>query len=78
MAPTSALLGSTDDSTKQILNGIESQFQLSNDGLIEIVTIFTGVRIAARYKDSRAYVGTIYFIPNILGTILINVLPLGL
>ena len=40
MAPTSALLGSTDDSTKQILNGIESQFQLSNDGLIEIVQKF--------------------------------------
>ena len=40
MAPTSALLGSTDDSTKQILNGIESQFQLSNDGLIAIVQKF--------------------------------------
>ena len=45
------------------------------DGLIEIVTIFTGVRLAARYKDSRAYVGAIYFVPNILGVLLINFLP---
>lgn len=45
------------------------------DGLIEIITIFTGVRIAARYQDSRAYVGAIYFIPNILGVLLINFLP---
>ncbi|KAI0743076.1 MFS general substrate transporter [Daedaleopsis nitida] len=45
------------------------------DGLIEIVTIFTGVHLAARYKDSRAYVGAIYFVPNILGVLLINFLP---
>ncbi|EJF61405.1 MFS general substrate transporter [Dichomitus squalens LYAD-421 SS1] len=45
------------------------------DGVIEIVTIFTGVQLAARYKDSRAYVGAIYFVPNILGVLLINFLP---
>lgn len=45
------------------------------DGLIEIVTIFTGVRLAARYTNARAYVGTIYFLPNILGVFLINFLP---
>lgn len=45
------------------------------DGAVEIVTIYTGVKLAARYKDSRAYVGAIYFIPNLLGVILINLLP---
>ncbi|KAH8111692.1 MFS general substrate transporter [Phellopilus nigrolimitatus] len=44
-------------------------------GLIEIVTIFTGVTIAARYANSIAIVGTVYFIPNVLGSILVNVLP---
>ncbi|KAK7013848.1 MFS general substrate transporter [Favolaschia claudopus] len=44
------------------------------DGVVEIVTIWTGVTIAAR-TDSRAWVAFIYFIPNILGTILVNVLP---
>lgn len=45
------------------------------DGLIEIVTIYTGVQLAARITNSRAYVGAIYFIPNILGVFLINFLP---
>jgi len=45
------------------------------DGVIEIVTIWTGVNIAARIPNSRAYVGFIYFIPNILGVFLINFLP---
>ncbi|KAH8092231.1 MFS general substrate transporter [Cristinia sonorae] len=45
------------------------------DGFIEIATIFTGVHLAARYTNARAYVGAIYFIPNILGVILLNVLP---
>ncbi|OSD00722.1 MFS general substrate transporter [Trametes coccinea BRFM310] len=45
------------------------------DGFIEIVTIFTGVQLAARIPNSRAYVGTIYFLPNILGVLLINFLP---
>ena len=45
------------------------------DGVVEITTIFTGVRLAARYKNSRAYVGAIYFIPNLLGVLLVNLLP---
>ncbi|KAF7346810.1 MFS general substrate transporter [Mycena sanguinolenta] len=44
------------------------------DGVIEIVTIWTGVNISARL-DSRAWVAFFYFIPNVLGTILVNVLP---
>ncbi|KAJ6626487.1 MFS general substrate transporter [Mycena sp. CBHHK59/15] len=44
------------------------------DGVVEIATIWTGVRIAARY-DSRAYVAFAYFIPNVLGAILVNALP---
>ncbi|KAI5900471.1 MFS general substrate transporter [Schizophyllum commune H4-8] len=45
------------------------------DGLVEIVTIWTGVTIAAKIPNSRAYVGSIYLIPNILGVFLINFLP---
>ena len=45
------------------------------DGTIEIVTILTGVHLAARYKDSRAYVAAIYFVPDILGVLLIILLP---
>lgn len=44
------------------------------DGVIEIVTIWTGVTLAARIKDSRAYVGSVYLVPNILGTFLVNFL----
>ncbi|KAK7684372.1 hypothetical protein QCA50_012319 [Cerrena zonata] len=45
------------------------------DGTIEIVTIFTGVKLAARLPNSIAYVGAIYFIPNLLGVFLLNFLP---
>ncbi|TCD67482.1 hypothetical protein EIP91_012343 [Steccherinum ochraceum] len=45
------------------------------DGFVEIATIFTGVHLAARYTNARAYVAIIYFLPNILGVILLNVLP---
>jgi hypothetical protein len=44
-------------------------------GVVEIVTIWTGVNLAARIPNSRAYVGFLYFIPNILGVFLINFLP---
>jgi MFS transporter, ACS family, allantoate permease len=43
--------------------------------VIEIITIYTGVNLAARWKNSIAYVGVIYFIPNILDTILVIALP---
>ncbi|KAF9054008.1 MFS general substrate transporter [Panaeolus papilionaceus] len=45
------------------------------DGIIEIITIWTGVTLAARIPNSRAYVSFIYFIPNIVGVFLINFLP---
>ena len=45
------------------------------DGVIEIVTISTGVNLAARSPNSRAYVGFIYYIPGLLGALLINLLP---
>lgn len=45
------------------------------DGVIEIVTIFTGVNLAARFTNGRAYVGAVYFIPNLMGVLLINFLP---
>jgi len=45
------------------------------DGFIEIATIFTGVHLAARWKDMRAYVSVIYFLPNWLGVLLLNFLP---
>jgi hypothetical protein len=47
----------------------------SVDGIIEIFTIWTGVNIAARINNSRAYVGFLYFLPNLLGVVLVNILP---
>lgn len=44
-------------------------------GVIEILTIFTGVRLAARRPNSRAYVGAMYFVPSWLGILLVNLLP---
>ncbi|KAJ7061068.1 major facilitator superfamily domain-containing protein [Mycena amicta] len=44
------------------------------DGVIEIFTIFTGLQISAR-TGSHAWVAFAYFIPNVLGTILVNTLP---
>jgi MFS transporter, ACS family, allantoate permease len=44
-------------------------------GVVEIVTIYTGVNLAARFKNARAIVGAIYFIPNVLGVLLIQLLP---
>jgi MFS transporter, ACS family, allantoate permease len=45
------------------------------DGIVKIATIWTGVTLAARIPNSRAYVGFLYFIPNLLGVLLINFLP---
>lgn len=45
------------------------------DGTIEIATIFVGVTVAARLKDARGYVGAVWFLPNLLGVLLINFLP---
>lgn len=45
------------------------------DGVVEIVTIWTGVTLAARIRNSRAYVGVTYMVPNLIGVFLINFLP---
>lgn len=44
-------------------------------GIVEIVTIWTGVKLAARFKNGRAYVGAIYFVPSLIGIALVNLLP---
>ena len=44
-------------------------------GVIEIVAIYSGVTIASRIPDSRAWVTIIYFVPNILSVFLVNFLP---
>jgi hypothetical protein len=45
------------------------------DGVVEIVTIFTGVNLAARIPNGIAYVAVLYMIPNVMGVFLINFLP---
>ncbi|KAG6902418.1 hypothetical protein C0995_000344 [Termitomyces sp. Mi166 len=45
------------------------------DGVIAIVSIWSGVVIATRIPNSRAYVACAYFIPDILGVFLLNFLP---
>ena len=45
------------------------------DGVVEVVTIWTGVNIAARLPNSIAYVGVLYMIPNVMGVFLVNFLP---
>ncbi|KAG2144010.1 MFS general substrate transporter [Suillus cothurnatus] len=44
-------------------------------GVLEILTIFTGVQLAARWPNSRAYVGAMYFVPSWIGILLLNLLP---
>ncbi|KAF8553844.1 MFS general substrate transporter [Imleria badia] len=45
------------------------------DGCIEIMTIWTGVTLAARIPNGRAYVGALYFIPALVGVLMIELLP---
>ncbi|CAE6479634.1 unnamed protein product [Rhizoctonia solani] len=45
------------------------------DGVVEIITIYTGVLLVSKWKDGRGYVAALYFIPNILGSVLMNTLP---
>ncbi|KAF8124325.1 MFS general substrate transporter [Boletus edulis] len=45
------------------------------DGFIEIMTIWTGVTLAARIPNGRAYVGVIYFLPSLIGVLMIELLP---
>ncbi|KAF5365557.1 hypothetical protein D9757_010906 [Collybiopsis confluens] len=44
-------------------------------GVIEIAAIWSGVEISARIPNSRAYVGSIYFLPSLIGVFLVNFLP---
>ena len=44
-------------------------------GVIDILTIFTAVRLATRRPNSRAYVGAAYFVPAWLGVLLVILLP---
>jgi ACS family allantoate permease-like MFS transporter len=44
-------------------------------GVVEIVVIFTGVRIASRIPNGIAWVGIGCFIPSLLGLFLVNFLP---
>jgi ACS family allantoate permease-like MFS transporter len=44
-------------------------------GVIGIIAIFTGVTISSRIPDSLAWVGIVYFVPNLLGVFLVNLLP---
>ena len=44
-------------------------------GVIIIVSIYTGVTIASRISNSVAWVGIAYYIPSLLGVLLVNLLP---
>ncbi|KAI0059498.1 MFS general substrate transporter [Artomyces pyxidatus] len=44
-------------------------------GVVEIATIFTGVQLVSRIPNSMAWTAMIYFIPNMLGVFLVNLLP---
>ncbi|KAI6160252.1 MFS general substrate transporter [Pisolithus thermaeus] len=44
-------------------------------GVIEILTLYSGVRLAARLKNGRAYVGAIYFVLALVGIALVDFLP---
>ncbi|KAF8256528.1 major facilitator superfamily domain-containing protein [Lactarius quietus] len=72
-------------------NSITNQFQIiissfgftplkttllgSVNGVVQIIAIYSGVTIASRIPNSRAWVAIIYYIPNILGVFLVNFLP---
>ncbi|KAI0087486.1 MFS general substrate transporter [Irpex rosettiformis] len=45
------------------------------EGVLEIISIVIGVTLATRVKNARAYVGACWFLPCILGALLVNLLP---
>ncbi|KDN41216.1 hypothetical protein RSAG8_07630, partial [Rhizoctonia solani AG-8 WAC10335] len=45
------------------------------DGLIEIITIYTGVKLVEYFGYSRAYVGSAYMVSDVLSAILVTTLP---
>ena len=54
---------------------IQTSLLSSGSGVVEIVTIFTGVTIASHVPDSIAWVGISFFVPTLLGVFLVNFLP---
>ena len=44
-------------------------------GVMLILSIFTGTRIASRIPNSIAWVGIIFFVPGLIGLLLVNLLP---
>ncbi|KAG1741544.1 MFS general substrate transporter [Suillus paluster] len=44
-------------------------------GVVFILAIFTAIRLATRWPNSRAYIGAISFIPAWSGILLVNLLP---
>jgi len=45
------------------------------DGVVTIITIYTGTLLAARFPNSRCYVVVAYTIPNIIAVFTTNLLP---
>ncbi|KAK4705731.1 MFS transporter, ACS family, allantoate permease, partial [Phenoliferia sp. Uapishka_3] len=44
-------------------------------GVIEIVTIASGIYLLGKFPNSRSILGMLYFIPNVLGAVLVIALP---
>ncbi|KAG9123380.1 hypothetical protein FRC07_015013 [Ceratobasidium sp. 392] len=45
------------------------------DGVIEIITIYTGVTLVEYFGDARAYVGSAYMVSDVLSAVLVISLP---
>ncbi|KAG9127441.1 hypothetical protein FRC07_013758 [Ceratobasidium sp. 392] len=45
------------------------------DGVIEIITIYTGVTLVEYFGDARAYVGSAYMVSDVLSAVLVTSLP---
>ncbi|KAF7980220.1 hypothetical protein HWV62_39331 [Athelia sp. TMB] len=45
------------------------------DGIIGAVSILIGMHLATRIKNGRAYVGMLCFIPDLLGVLIVTLLP---
>lgn len=44
-------------------------------GAIELLTISSGVNLATRLPNARAYIGVCWYLPTLLGILLVNLLP---
>ncbi|KAG8714192.1 hypothetical protein FRC08_012262 [Ceratobasidium sp. 394] len=45
------------------------------DGVIEIITIYTGVKLVEYFGDARAYIGSAYMVSDVLSAIFVTTLP---